>query len=222
MDLSILLDLGWEFIMKITKAVALIAALLLTFSLVSCSELHFHYGDSENQADGQDGASPSDGAGEGDGNNEDEQGNKTLCVYSLMSKKLHLPGCYHTNRITDDMRREHEVDILAMLEKGYELCQDCFPSEDSDDDEEGGSNQVSRDEATFVINASSLKFHKVGCYQTKGMTAENTVYTLLSFDELVAQEYIPCGSCLKQDETEEDDGKNGDEESPDEEDTSEK
>jgi len=203
--------------MKTVRFIALITTFLLAFSLISCGELNFHYGSAGGEGNGE----QSDAGGNEENNENEEETPTQFYVYSITERKLHLPDCYHTNRIRDDYRFEYKGDVSVMIENGYELCMDCFPSEDEEDDDESNSNSVSENEATFVINASSLKFHKVGCHQTKGMTKENTVYTLLSFDELVSQEYIPCGSCLKQDETEEDDEENGDEESPDEEDTSE-
>lgn len=191
--------------MKTVRFIALITTFLLAFSLVSCGELNFHYGSAGGEGNGE----QSDAGGNEENNENEEETATQFYVYSITERKLHLPDCYHTNRIREDFKQVC-YDLDAMLENGYELCQDCFPSEDTEEEENDNTNSVPKDEATFVINASSLKFHKVGCHQTKGMTAKNTVYTTLSYDELVAQEYLPCGSCLKQEETDEDGDENSD------------
>ena len=50
-------------------------------------------------------------------------------------------------------------------------------------------------EITFVLNTSTKKFHKVGCTWEKNMSPENREETDQSREELIEEEYLPCGTC---------------------------
>ena len=52
---------------------------------------------------------------------------ETKYVYSVLSKSIHLEGCYHINEIKEEYKKEVVGDISHLLEKEYTLCKDCFP-----------------------------------------------------------------------------------------------
>lgn len=49
--------------------------------------------------------------------------------------------------------------------------------------------------ATFVLNTSSMKIHKLGCGSVETIKEANRAYTDLTREALVAQGYEPCGRC---------------------------
>lgn len=49
--------------------------------------------------------------------------------------------------------------------------------------------------ATFVLNTSSMKIHKVSCGSVETIKESNRQYTDLTREELIAQGYEPCGRC---------------------------
>lgn len=49
--------------------------------------------------------------------------------------------------------------------------------------------------ATFVLNTSSMKIHKVNCGSVETIKESNRQYTDLTREELIAQGYEPCGRC---------------------------
>ena len=50
-------------------------------------------------------------------------------------------------------------------------------------------------EITYVLNTNSKRFHKVGCSGEKNMSPENREETDKTREELLEEEYIPCGTC---------------------------
>ncbi len=57
--------------------------------------------------------------------------------------------------------------------------------------------EVPYDEATFIINPESMIFHEKACHNAPDEDSENYVLTDMSYDDLVADKWSPCGSCLK-------------------------
>ena len=49
--------------------------------------------------------------------------------------------------------------------------------------------------ATFVLNTSSMKIHKISCGSVETIKESNRKYTDLTREELIAQGYEPCGRC---------------------------
>ena len=54
---------------------------------------------------------------------------------------------------------------------------------------------VDPSKATFVLNTSSMKIHKLTCGSVETIKESNRKYTDLTRDELIAQGYEPCGRC---------------------------
>jgi hypothetical protein len=121
---------------------------------------------------------------------------QTKYIYSVLSKSIHLEGCYHIDEIKEDYKNETVGDVSPLLEKGYTLCKDCFPPQIEEDPEEDEEPGVSREDATFLINKNSKKLHKLDCYHIKEMKEANTKYTDLTLEELLEDEHIPCASCM--------------------------
>ena len=87
-----------------------------------------------------------------------------------------------------------------------ELCQDWTPGKYEDQtrqmpvgDGSGESGDAaasdSAEEALYVCNTNTMKFHYPSCDSVKQMKESNRVNTNLSRDELIAQGYQPCGNC---------------------------
>ncbi len=187
--------------MKILRLLALTVSIILMLSLFSCDQLHLHTGKgSSNSKDPHDQHQPPS-------DNEENEGGegKVTYVYSVISKVLHLPDCYHIDRIKEEYKFEYTGDITVMFEKGYTVCKDCLapdePEEEPEEEEED-PNKVAKEDATYLINSSSNKFHKLDCYHIEGMSEKNIKYTDLSIEELIALEHRPCATCFP-DEAEE-------------------
>ena len=70
---------------------------------------------------------------------------------------------------------------------------------DYDIDYATGEFELSEDaliaNATFVINKRNKKFHEVDCSSVLDMKESNKEYTTKTYEELIAEGYVPCGSC---------------------------
>lgn len=176
-----------EIAMKITRLISILVIFVLLLSFVSCDQINFHniHGGGNNQSQS--------------GENEESQGGEgeIVYVYSVLSKVIHMPGCYHIDRIKEDYLKE-TTDIAPLFEKDYTICKDCFGLNDKEpeEEEEDDTNKVSKEDATFIINASTKKMHELDCYHTEGMVEENLEYSDLTLEELLALEYIPCKTCM--------------------------
>lgn len=180
--------------MKSSRIISLILSLIMLISLVSCNQVHMHTGHGGNNS-----SSNSDPSHEQGG-----EGNVTY-VYSVLSKTLHLPTCYHIERMSDEYKFEFKGDISVLLEKGYTICRDCLVPKDETEKEpeEDDENKVAREDATYAINAASKWLHTLDCYHLEVMAEKNLKYTDLTLEELIAlDEYRPCAFCLP-DEAEE-------------------
>ena len=173
--------------MKITRLISILVLFVMLLSFVSCDMIHSHGGHNSNQNQNQ-----SQG-----GENEENQGEAEVTyIYSVLSKVIHLPGCYHIDRIKEDYLKETN-ELAPLFEKGYTICNDCFNIKDDEpEEEEDDKDKISKEDATFVINSSSKKLHHLGCYHVEGMVEKNLEYTDLTLQELLTLEYIPCASCM--------------------------
>lgn len=54
---------------------------------------------------------------------------------------------------------------------------------------------VDPEKATFVLNTSSMKLHKLSCGSVETIKEANRAYTDLTREKLIAQGYEPCGRC---------------------------
>lgn len=171
--------------MFIKKILSLVLLLVMVASLASCDNININFGHKQDD-------SPTDEIGDNENSPE-----PTIYVYSVLSKSIHLLGCYHIKEIKEDYRKEHKGDPTSLLEKGYTLCKDCFPPEvEEEPEEEEEENKIPKEEATYLINSSSMKVHKLDCYHIAEMSEKNIKYTDLTLEELLELEHIPCSTCL--------------------------
>ena len=195
--------------MKSTRIIAIALLLSLILSLCSCIEINPGHtgGDPHgNQNDNHgDNTESEDDGGEGD-EAEDEviEGaeGKVTYVYSVVSKTLHLPGCYHTERMNPDYVKPYTGDINVLLNEGYTICEDCLVPDDEkkEDKEEEKEDEIliPKEEATYATNKKSLVIHHLDCYMIDAMIPENLRYTNLSYEELLEMKYRPCGTCMEE------------------------
>ena len=50
-------------------------------------------------------------------------------------------------------------------------------------------------ETTYVLNTNTKKFHLPDCRSVSQMSARNRRDTTMSYDEVIAEGYSPCGRC---------------------------
>ena len=172
--------------MKISKFIAVLLLLCTMYSLCSCNQLHFH---------------SSNGNLQNQNNNQDQQNteNQTFTyVYSVTQEVLHLPDCYHINFINPKFRVTYTGDISVLFAQGFTVCKDCFASDEEKEkpEKEPDPDEVPPEEATYVVNRSSLTIHVMGCYNIDKMSEKNVKYTNLSYEQLIETDHIPCGFCM--------------------------
>ena len=196
--------------MNFSRIAALIITLVLIFSMISCDHSHGHpsndnYDPHDNIQNPNQNQNGEDQEGseenEGDEGNESNEGNegKITYMYSVLSKTLHLPNCYHIENIKEDYLFEYTGDITVMLGKGYTICKDCLvPDEEKDDKEEEKEeeNLIAKEDATYATHKIKLVIHLVDCYTLESMSEDNLRYTDLTYEELLAAKYRPCGTCM--------------------------
>lgn len=61
--------------------------------------------------------------------------------------------------------------------------------------EGGDENTGDEITVTYIINVSSKRFHKPTCAGAVSMKESNRLESTATRDELIAQQYIPCGTC---------------------------
>ena len=154
--------------MRVTKIIALITSIMMCISFVGCKK-------------------------------QDEEPKQRVInspyAYSANSKTLHHSGCYHVKRISDKNLVEYYGDPMDMVANGYKLCGVCFPDSNVDNNTNNDNSGIPEEDATYVINTETKKFHEKDCAYAK--TSQNTEYTDLSYEELVAKNYESCQVCLK-------------------------
>ena len=126
---------------------------------------------------------------------EEPETQAIVYVYSVSSGSFHLEGCSYIKEIKEKYLKTTE-DITYLLEEGYEPCRKCFPPAVEPDPEEEEEPTIPIEQATFTINKSSKKIHYIDCYIVKEMNSDNVKYTDLSLEQLLEEEYAPCGHCM--------------------------
>lgn len=175
--------------MKHLKYLSAIIVLIMALSLVSCGQAHIHTGKHQNQ-------------GSGTGTNGDQTVQPITYVYSITRKVLHLPDCYHIQFMNEDFKSYYNGDIALLFEKGFTICKDCLATKDDTNEDKviiPDEDEVPAEEATFVVNRSSLTIHMKGCSYIKKMSEKNVKYTSLTMDQLLETEHVPCGHCMHDD-----------------------
>ena len=168
--------------MKIRKLLCIIMVICTVFSLFACNK--------KNKDDGKN--DPNVGT--------TDNNSKVVYVYSVNSKSIHLPTCHFAQTIKEDYRKE-TTDLMALLDKEYELCKFCFPvekeePEEEEEEEEEIIQKVPYEDATYILNNKTFKIHEKGCQHLETLSAKNTENTDLSYEELLVLEYSPCGTCM--------------------------
>lgn len=193
--------------MSFSRIVALFITLALIFSMISCDQSHGHpsngnnnpHDNVQNPNQDQDQDQDKDNEQDEEDNSEGNEG-KITYMYSVLSKTLHLPDCFHIKNIKEDYLFEYTGDITIMLGKGYTICKDCLvPDEEKEDDKEDDKEDeilIPKEDATYATHKLHLVIHLLDCYTLESMSEENLRYTDLTYDELLAAKYRPCGTCM--------------------------
>ena len=175
------------------RLVYILLILVLMFALISCNNGGHNSGN--NSSD-----DPHNNINSNDIHDDAEQqgGEGTVTyVYSVLSKTLHLPNCYHVGEIKEEYRFEYTGYISELLEKGYTICKDCLVPDTEEEGTEDDANKIAKEDATYVLNSSSKALHMLDCHHIKEMDEKNIEYTDLTLEELIELDvYKPCGFCL--------------------------
>ena len=193
--------------MKSTRIIAIALVLSLILSLCSCIEINSGHTGGNSHGDQNNGQNeitdPEDGEeDEEDPETEGAEG-KVTYVYSVVSKTLHLPGCYHTERMNPEYIVSFTGDISEKLNAGFTICEDCLVPDnekDKEEDEEPAEDEIliPKEEATYATNKKSLVIHLLDCHMIDAMIAANLRYTDLTYEELLELKYRPCGTCMEE------------------------
>ena len=132
---------------------------------------------------------------EPDAGDPSDEPKPTIYIYSVSSDSIHLEGCYHIDGIKEKYLKTTE-DVESLLNDGYKLCERCFPPAKDPDPEEPEEPEIPKEQATFLINKSSKKMHHVDCHTIGEMVEPNMKYTDLSYEQLLEDDYAPCGHCM--------------------------
>ncbi len=175
------------------KIVALLLLITMTFSVVACKK------DDENDYVHKGGSGETDENSGTESDGGDEQTGSTVYVYSTSSKTLHRESCYHSHGIDELYKKTYEGDDFSeLIEKGFSFCILCCPEESemyNESDDEIIDSGVNPEDATYVINIGTGKFHELDCRYAESMNLQHKVYTVLSKFELIEDGYSPCKTC---------------------------
>lgn len=118
-------------------------------------------------------------------------------VYSVNSKKYHLPTCYHAVYMKEDVKMVFVGSSEELARKGFEPCKMCMPelTYDPDSSEEEDDEQEEFYDCKYVLNTDSMKFHLPDCSSAINMKEENRTLTNEDRGELIMRGYSPCGKC---------------------------
>lgn len=170
------------------RIVALLLLLSISLSLFSCGkdekEDFVHKDGTEDVTD--------------DTPNPEPETTNPIFVYSTSSKTLHRESCYHAVAIDELYKKTYDGDATLLIEKGFSFCALCCPEESelyNEKDDETIDNGISPEDASYVINIGSGKFHEPECRYATEMNPDNRLYTDLSKDELIMNGYSPCKTC---------------------------
>ena len=172
--------------MKLSRILAVLMLIIMVFNIASCDSKGKHTPTGNNNGGNNDEIT-----------DKDPEAQRVTYVYSISQKVLHLPDCYHTESISEEYKFTYSGDISILFEKGYTICKDCLMVNAPDDEEKTPDpDEVSKEEATFVVHRTKLKIHLLDCYHVDNMNEDNIKYTNLTLEELLATEHIPCGTCM--------------------------
>lgn len=170
--------------MKLHRILGSILLLVIIFNLVSCDQLNFHH---HNHS-----TTPTENT-----TPDENEPTPITYYYSIVQKVIHLEGCFHIDNMEDDYRFKYTGDISVLLAKGYTLCEDCIAKEEPEEEVfVPDPDEVEPELATYIINRTKLTIHKRGCYHIEKMAERNIKYTCLSYEELLANDHAPCGTCM--------------------------
>ena len=171
--------------MKAYRIISAIITLILIVNLFSCDGTHSGKGSHSQKTP------------------EGEEQQPVVYVYSVNQKKLHLPSCAFVSKINPELIKEYKDDIGPLLADGYTLCSFCLLQDSSKEEKEEEEeefvpdpDEVPPEEATFLVNRSNLKIHEKDCSTISTMSEKNIKYTCLTYEELIANDHIPCGTCM--------------------------
>ena len=131
----------------------------------------------------------------GDDNGEPEAPTVNF-VYSVNSKKFHLPTCYYVSAMKPETKIEFTGTMAELTNKGMLPCKSCKPDPDFDYEKvEEGITEEEIVDYNYVINSKSMVFHIAGCGSIGAMNEENKQFSYETREELIIQGYSPCGNC---------------------------
>ena len=143
-------------------------------------------------------------------------GNETTYVLNTNTKKFHLPDCSSVSRMSARNRRDTTMSYDEVIDAGYDPCGNCHPDRaqrtagSSDSSRTAANTAVNRStsgsgtrtavsttqtEITYVLNTNTMKFHRPGCSSVSTIKEKNREDTTMSYDEVIAEGYSPCGRC---------------------------
>ena len=156
----------------IKRLVCALVMLAVLLSACSCDQVHFHDGNNNgniNDNNNQQNINQTPSNDSASTDEKTEENEKVIYVYSILAKTIHLKdGCAAAIRIREkgDYYKEHDGDIIDLIQKEFEICSLCFPVEEPEDEEEEiipEEDPVDPNDATFVVNRKSLTIHKTDC-----------------------------------------------------------
>ena len=176
--------------MKIRKILAILLLVATLFSLAACDKSgdDFVY---------KDDSGSNEQTNDSSGNNADSN----VYVYSATAKKLHREYCSSAHSIDELYRKSYTgTDFYELIDKGFSFCVSCCPEESeeykvSDENDDRIDSGVSPEDASYVVNTKTDKFHEPDCRFAEDINEQNRVYTDLSKEELVLEGYSPCKIC---------------------------
>lgn len=187
----------------IKRLVCALLMLTVLLSACSCDQVHFHGGNNRgntNNNTNQQNINQAPNNDSEDTGDKTEETEKPIYVYSILAKTIHLKdGCASAIRIREkgDYYKEHDGDIIELIQKEFEICSICFPSEEPEEKEDiPEEDPVDPNEATFIVNKKSLTVHIFKCGALKNTKEENKKYTDKTLKELIEEGCLPCGSCM--------------------------
>lgn len=133
-------------------------------------------------------------------------------VISKNTSKMHRPSCSYAKNILSKNKLISYLSPEKLLTT-YAPCKFCMPelvtSEDSEISVESeseietevadGTGNVDETESfettEYIVNISTEKFHLPSCYTVKSMRDDNKKVVNATYEDMIAQGYIPCKTC---------------------------
>ena len=180
--------------MTYRKIIAILLLLALTLSLASCKNNDPDYVHKDNS-----------GQNENENNDSDNNNNsntKTVYVYSTSARKLHKESCPYATALDELFKMTYDGDPLELMEKdkGFLFCGLCCPEESAlynpkNENEDIFDNGITEEDASYVLNTGTGRFHELDCRFAEEISPENKLYTTLSKYELTDNGYHACKTC---------------------------